>query len=328
MENLSAIEKALQRERKRRKLAEQFLEEKSRALFSSYKELELTHLDLHKNQRQLVHSEKMASIGILVAGIAHEINNPVGYVQSNINTLQEYLLIFTNALEHLNTLLQMDPASDEFAARKLEISRYLREMDVDYIFQDTTSLIDESLHGLGRINEIVKGLRSFAHAGNTESAPVDINNCLRIAHTLVKSQLPSGCEISLELQPLPKVLASETKLGQVFLNLLVNAAQAIDHDYGRISLRSYELADQVVVEVRDNGCGISEENLGKLFTPFFTTKPVGQGTGLGLSISFGIIQELNGHLDVVSTPGQGSTFQVTLPAPQGFEGLSSEHRIQ
>jgi C4-dicarboxylate-specific signal transduction histidine kinase len=129
---LSAIEKALQRERKRRKLAEQLLEEKSRKLFSSYEELEHAHLDLRKNQSQLVHSEKMASIGILVAGIAHEINNPVGYVQSNITTLQEYLPVFTKVFEHLKALLELSPGSEEFTVAQQHIAEYLHGADVDY----------------------------------------------------------------------------------------------------------------------------------------------------------------------------------------------------
>ncbi len=321
MDEISALKKALQRERKRRKLAEQLLEEKSRKLFSSYSELEETHLDLHKNQRQLVHSEKMASIGILVAGIAHEINNPVGYVQSNISALGEYLPIFTQALDRVRVLLDADPFSDDFVQIRQSVSAYLSEMDVEYLSADTLSLIGESLDGLGRIGEIVKGLRTFAHAGDTETKAVDINNCLRTAHTLASSQLHDGCEISLDLQPVSKVIASETKLGQVFLNLLVNATQAIEAGKGKIALRSCQINNQVVVTVEDNGCGISEENLEQLFTPFFTTKPVGEGTGLGLSISFGIIQDLGGRLDVVSKLGQGATFQVSLPALHDTDGF-------
>jgi C4-dicarboxylate-specific signal transduction histidine kinase len=164
--------------------------------------------------------------------------------------------------------------------------------------------------------------------GSSETGPVDINRCLKIAYTLANSQLRSGCDISLELQPVSKVMASETKLGQVFLNLLVNATQAIEVGKGKISLRSFELNKRVVVEVQDNGCGISAENLGKLFTPFFTTKPVGEGTGLGLSISFGIIQELQGQLEVTSKPGQGAKFQVSLPALQDFQGPSPTYILQ
>jgi two-component system NtrC family sensor kinase len=310
----SAIEKALQRERKRRKLAEHLLEEKSRDLFSSYKKLEHAHLDLHKNQRQLVHAEKMASIGILVAGIAHEINNPVGYVHSNITTLQSYMTVFKEVFDQLGALLELNPASEEFNSARQTTAEHFKSADVDYLSQDTLSLIAESLDGMSRISEIVKGLRTFAHVGSSDTGPVDINHCLKIAHTLTKSQLSSGCDISMELQPVSKVMASETKLGQVFLNLLVNASQAVEAGKGKICLRSFESNRQVVVEVQDNGCGISEENLDKLFTPFFTTKPVGEGTGLGLSISFGIIQELQGRLEVTSELGQGAKFQVSLPA--------------
>jgi two-component system NtrC family sensor kinase len=242
-------------------------------------------------------------------------------VQSNINTLGEYLPIFTQALERLKVLLNTDPSSDDFAEIRKSVCAYLSEMDVEYLSADTLSLIAESLAGLGRISEIVRGLRIFAHAGNTETAAVDINNCLKTAHTLANSQLRNGCVISLDLQPVGKVIASETKLGQVFLNLLVNATQAIEAGKGKIALRSFQSNNQVVVEVEDNGCGISEENLKQLFTPFFTTKSVGEGTGLGLSISFGIIQELGGLLDVTSKLGQGAKFQVSLPALSDTEGL-------
>ncbi len=313
METQSAIEKALQRERVRRKLAEQLLEKKSRELFSFYEDLELAHLDLQKNQRQLVHSEKMASIGILVAGIAHEINNPVGYVQSNIHTLKEYLPVFLRLSDYLEKFLELAPGGEEFSQLKDEVSRYLKETDLSYISADSLSLIDESLDGLTRIGEIVKGLRTFAHTGGFEHALLDVNNCLRSIYALVNGQTKGGCQITMDLQPVPKVMASETKLGQVFLNLLVNATQAIEHEEGHIFLRSYESNSNVVIEVEDNGSGISEENMGKLFTPFFTTKPVGEGTGLGLSISFGIMQELQGNLDVSSELGRGTTFKVLLP---------------
>ncbi len=316
MEGLSAIEKALQRERKRRKLAEQLLEERSRELFSSYEELEHAHLGLKKNQKQLIHAEKMASLGILVAGVAHEINNPVGYVQSNLHTLKEYQPIFSEAFDQFKSLLTLDSSSDEYKAAKLKISTYLLETDLDYLLKDIADLIKESLDGLDRIVEIVKGLRTFSHTGDSEFLPIDINACLKVTHTLVKSQLRNGCTIDLDLQPVPLVLGSETNLGQVFLNLMVNATQSIQHEKGHILLRSFEADSQVVVEVQDNGCGISEENLSKLFMPFFTTKPVGEGTGLGLSISFGIIKDLQGRLEVTSKLGQGTKFVVSLPALQ------------
>lgn len=317
----ATFEKTLQRERKRRRAAEHLLEEKSRELYKSYQQLEQTHLELQQNKDQLVQSEKMASLGLMSAGVAHEINNPIGFIVSNVNTLGQYLQAFACLLEKTQSLLRSIDTDSPLSAQSKELASYIEEEEIDYLIQDSKDLIEETDSGLKRVIDIVGGLKTFARADGHVVAETDVNECLTDTIRLAETQLKHTCEIVVELTTIPMIDGNAGRLGQVFLNLIMNASQAVEEGSGRITVRSYLCKQRdgglnrevVVVEIEDNGCGISEENQAKLFQPFFTTKDVGEGTGLGLSISLGIVEDHGGILSVTSRQDIGSVFRVELP---------------
>ncbi len=303
------LERALNRERKRRAAAESLLEEKSRELFHSYKELEAALEELESNKDQLVQSEKMASLGVMAAGVAHEINNPIGFVQSNLNTLGEYAPVFAEIVALSQTLMQESPEAP--AAKSLK--ELLEAEDIDFVLEDSQDILKESRSGIERVRDIVAGLKTFSHMDGDEQTEVQINDVLANTLNIARGQLKHQCEIIETLDDIPPVLGNSGRLGQVFMNLIVNAGQALPESAGRIEISSRLEDDQVVVTVADNGSGISPEHQKKLFEPFFTTKDVGEGTGLGLSISLGIINDHKGQIECESAEGQGTTFTVTLP---------------
>ncbi len=306
--SVDTLNRALERERKRRAHAEQLLEEKSRELFHSYESLEKAHEELKENQKKLVQSEKMASLGILSAGIAHEVNTPIGFVLSNVTTLGEYTPQFSRLYEELKNLLEKLPDDD-----RQRISRFLEEEEIDFIVEDTGDLVSESLEGVTRVRDIVAGLKTFSHADNDSIEPVDINDVINSTLTLARSEIERAGQLSTDLQDVPALMGNRGKLGQVIMNLVVNASQAICEEKGEILVRSRCVDDEVVIDIQDNGCGMDEETQMKLFTPFFTTKEVGEGTGLGLTITFGIVEEHRGRIEVSSALGEGTTFSVHLP---------------
>ncbi|MEM7080088.1 MAG: ATP-binding protein [Pseudomonadota bacterium] len=312
------LDKALARERERRRRAEQALEKKSLELYNSYTELEQAHQALKDNQNQLIQSEKMASLGVLSAGVAHEINNPIGFVLSNINTLSTYAPAFQSVYRAMQALVESIRDDPRYAEQCANIMQLCSEHDIDFLLEDTAELLPETQKGLSRVRDIVNGLKAFAHAESSEMKPLDLNECLRATIALAQNQLKHSCELRIDLAPeLPCVHANKGKIGQVFMNMLVNAGQALDSDGdGQITITSAVTEKHVVISIADNGHGISEENLAKLFTPFFTTKTVGEGTGLGLSISFGIMQEHRGHIEVDSSVGLGTCFRLFFPAQE------------
>jgi two-component system, NtrC family, sensor kinase len=303
------FQRTLDRERKRRALAETLLEEKSRELYHSFTELESAHAALKENKDQLVQSEKMASLGMMSAGVAHEINNPVGYVSSNLNTLKEYVGVFQQLLPLVKR--QLTEADNQVT---VEIQQLFEKEDIDFVMSDAVMLIDESSAGLERVQTIVAGLRSFSHTASTDHAPMDLVECLNGALSIAKTQLDANCALICELNDPLLVCGNTGRLSQVFINLVVNAGHAVKgQSGGQIRISTGTDGDMVMVSIEDNGCGISDEDQQKLFQPFFTTKPVGEGTGLGLSISHGIIVEHNGQIECVSEVGAGTTFKIRLP---------------
>ncbi|QXD16383.1 PAS domain-containing protein [Rhodocaloribacter litoris] len=272
---------------------------------------------LKESQAQLVQSEKMASLGQMAAGIAHEINNPVGFVMSNLNTLSEYIDTYRLLLQHYAALaatLPPDPPPEQ--ARHLQAIRTIEaEEDLDFITSDLDLLMAESHNGLQRIKEIVQGLKSFARVDEAEMQMANVNESLETTLRVIWNELKYRCAVETRFNPLPLIPCYPGKLNQVFMNLLLNAAQAIS-DHGVIVIETEATETEVIVRITDNGTGIPPEHLPKLFTPFFTTKPVGKGTGLGLSISYGIIQQHHGRIEVESTVGEGTTFTIYLPVSQ------------
>ena len=307
----------------------QSLEEKiarrTQALSEKNDLLEQSNKELKETQQQLFQAEKMASVGQLAAGVAHEINNPVGFVSSNLNTLTDYLSMF----QILMTLVKkLQPDADIEAQKALitEIHQFYAQHDFDFISEDVTPLIEESVEGLTRVSEIVKGLKVFSRIDSDEKQWFDLNHCLNTTLTMVNNKLKYICKVEKQFADLPRVYFNVGKLTQVFTNLLINAGQAIEATgkQGVITVHTYLQGKQVIVDITDTGCGISEENLEKLFNPFFTTKPEGQGTGLGLSITYGIIQEHGGSIEVTSKEGEGSRFIITLPVGDNSQPLQTQ----
>jgi len=265
---------------------------------------------LEDANNQLLQSEKMASIGQLAAGIAHELNNPIGFVHSNLGTLSGYV-------DDLMTILD---AYADAAARQGEncpnlkaIEQLREERDFDFLRDDIFKLLAESKDGLGRVRKIVQDLKTFARVGEQEWQEADLHQGLDSTLNIVWNELKYKCQVVKEYDEIPPVFCLISQLNQVFMNLLVNAGHAIENK-GTITIRTRRLdTDRVCIEIADTGKGIPPENLRRIFEPFFTTKPVGQGTGLGLSVSYNIVQRHQGQLSVDSEPGHGTTFRITLP---------------
>jgi two-component system NtrC family sensor kinase len=261
--------RTIDRERQSRLMSERLLEDKSRALYLSKEKVQEQYESLKQTQGQLLHSEKMASVGQLAAGVAHEINNPIGFVTSNVQTL--------------------------------------------------TDLLKESYDGLVRVREIVQNLKSFVHLDKSEVQLADINEGLEATLKVVWNELKYKCQVEKKFGDLPRVRCFAGERNQVFLNLIVNAAQAIEGQ-GVVTITTDADTDNAFVRISDTGRGIPEEHLAQLFDPFFTTKPVGEGTGLGLSVSYGIVRKHDGDITVDSAVGKGTTFTVRLP----LSGVVSE----
>ncbi|WP_137886891.1 ATP-binding protein [Pseudomonas sp. 2FE] len=279
-------------------------------------------VDLKESQTQLVQSEKMASLGQMVAGVAHELNTPLGYVKNNVELLRElsaplFLLAETQAA--LAACLN-DPACTEARlAQALEQAASAREQAApELLVEDLSQLFGDTLYGLGQIAELVVGLKDFARLDRAMSEEVDLNDCIRSALVIARNSIKDKAEVVSQLGELPRIACAPSQINQVLLNLLTNAAQAID-GFGQIQLKTWADEAAVFVSVQDNGRGMPPEVLARIFDPFFTTKPVGQGTGLGLSISFKIIQDHGGLIRVVSEPGRGTRFLLRLPRAQAAE---------
>lgn len=266
------------------------------------KKLEAAH-------NQLLQSEKLASIGQLAAGVAHEINNPIGFVNSNLGSLKTYvseLLQVLDAYENCQHLLAADPALHQ------QIKGICAKVDLEFLREDVVKLITESIDGAARVRRIVQDLRDFSRIDSVEWQWADLHAGLESTLNVVCNEIKYKADVVREFGTLPLVECMPSQLNQVFLNLLVNAAQSIT-EHGTITLRSGCIDDSVWISVSDTGQGIPPELITKIFDPFFTTKPIGKGTGLGLSVSYGIIEKHGGHIDVRSQPGQGTTFTVNLP---------------
>lgn len=267
---------------------------------------------LEEAQNQLLQSEKMASIGQLAAGVAHEINNPIGYVYSNLSTLEKYLADIFAVLAAYEAL---EPALGEYSDALAEIRQLKARVDFDFLKDDITALMAESAEGIARVKKIVQDLKDFSHVDEAEWQWTDLHKGLDSTLNIVNNELKYKANVVRRYGELPLVECLSSQLNQVFMNILVNAAHAIE-EHGTITVRTGADGDEVWVEIEDSGKGIAREHLNRIFDPFFTTKPVGKGTGLGLSLSYGIVQKHHGRIEVESEPGRGTTFRVRLPVKQ------------
>jgi len=271
--------------------------------------LEQALAELRETQAMLIHSEKMNALGQLVAGVAHEINNPLSYVNGNLHTLRTTLADLRDAYLRLEAAV----AAENSAALQATARALRQELDLDFILDDLDDLLSGATDGLERIRKIVDSLRTFARLDEAEYKEVDLIEAIR--HTLVVAQpaLRDRVQVVFDCEPLPPWPCYAAEMNQVFLNLIVNAAQAMP-DGGTLTIRGRQEGDVVVLEFSDTGCGMTPEVLARAFDPFFTTKPVGAGTGLGLTIAYKIVVDHHqGSIRATSTPGVGSTFTITLP---------------
>lgn len=268
---------------------------------------------LQQAQQQLMQSEKMAAIGQLAAGVAHEINNPTGYVLSNLGTLERYVhdvLTMLDAYEQCAAILSGETEQDQ------KIAALRQKLDLDYLKQDVLELLRESREGMHRVRKIVQDLKEFSHADSGEWQWADLRACFESTLNVVWNELKYRCEVVKEFAEVPQVFCIPSQINQVIMNLLTNAAQAIP-EHGTITLRTGQQDEWAWFAVSDTGAGIAPEHLHRVFEPFFTTKPVGKGTGLGLSLSFSIVHKHGGRIEVDSVVGLGTTFRVWLPINGG-----------
>jgi two-component system NtrC family sensor kinase len=276
-------------------------------------ELETAYNELKATQSRILQQEKMASIGQLAAGVAHEINNPIGFVTSNLVTLEKYrqkLDLFMTAQAELLARGAVSPDDASLLGNRR------RELKIDHIRGDIACLIAESLDGTERVRKIVADLKRFSRVDQAELTHADLNECLESTLNIVWNELKYKATVNRDLGDLPLTKCYPQQLNQVFMNLLVNAGHAIERQ-GTIDVRSWCAGDLIHVSVTDTGYGIPPEVQQRIFEPFFTTKPVGKGTGLGLSISYDIVKKHGGEIQVMSEVGKGSTFEVQIPIVEG-----------
>ena len=263
---------------------------------------------LKRSQAKVLHQEKMASIGQLAAGVAHEINNPIGFINSNLSTLGKYLSRLTGFLAAQSECIAAGAPPEKVES----VRRQQANLKIDYIVKDLEDLVRESMEGAERVRSIVADLKIFSRMDESEYKQADLNECLRSAINIAWNEIRYKATLKKELGEIPRTRCYPHQMNQVFMNLLVNAAHAIE-DQGVITVRSWEEDGYVCVSVADTGRGIPEANLNRIFEPFFTTKGVGKGTGLGLSITYDIVKKHNGEITVRSEPGKGTLFTVRIP---------------
>ncbi len=276
-------------------------------------QLQKAYSDLKAAQSQILQQEKMASIGQLAAGVAHEINNPTGFVMSNLNTLSKYIgrikEFVSFQTEMLLSLSKDFNNSSEYLNR---LNEKRKATKYDYVVSDIDNLISESIEGTERIKKIVQDLKSFSRVDEAEYKQADINAGIESTMNIIWNEMKYKAKVIKEYGDIPRTKCNPGQLNQVFMNILINAAQAIDKQ-GKIYIKTWHEDGSIYMSVSDTGCGIEEDKINKIFEPFFTTKEVGQGTGLGLSIAYDIIRKHNGDIWVDSKPGAGTTFTIKIP---------------
>lgn len=257
---------------------------------------------IENTQRQLYQSEKLASVGSLAAGMAHEINNPIGFLSSNLGTAQGYV-------EQLGETLQAFVRGDPQTANRL-----YKDQDLAFVLEDFSSLLDESVQGASRVAAIVSKLKTYADIDHDGATATDINEAIHAVVSVISPQIPPGVQIELNLQPLPPFTCAQGQINQALFSLLENARLAVGA-HGALQVSSRVVDGAVCISITDNGCGIAPELQGRVFDPFFTTRAVGQGMGLGLTVCRDIVRAHQGSIELRSTPGAGSTFTIRLPLP-------------
>ncbi len=277
-------------------------------------QLEEAYSELQQTQSRILQQEKMASIGQLAAGVAHEINNPMGFISSNLSSLGKYMDKISTFNAALLEAVQSSGDSDTLA----ELNELRKKLKIDFILGDISALLAQSHDGAERVRRIVQDLKSFSHVDESKCKPFSVNECLTSTLNIARNEIKYVAEVEQDYDPdLPPLYCYPQQLNQVFMNILVNAAHSME-EHGIIKIKTLREADDIIVRISDNGKGIAPENLTRIFEPFFTTKEVGKGTGLGLSISYDIVKKHDGDISVESEVGIGTTFVIRLPLNHRF----------
>jgi len=277
------------------------------------KSIEINEQTTELNHR-LLQSEKLAALGQLSAGVAHEINNPIGYVSSNITSLNKYFLKLEDLIDLYEDQYKKYATQEQVSI----VNNFKKLINYDFIKEDTKFLLNETIEGISKVKDIITDLKNFARSDSSEKwQKVDLLKNLKSTLNIVNNEIRYNADVEIDIDDLPEIECMPTQLNQVFLNLIVNASQAVKpNERGLIKIKARKVNDSVVMSFSDNGQGIDKKNILKIFNPFYTTKEVGKGTGLGLSVSHGIIQKHNGSIEVTSTVGVGTEFTLTLPIHQ------------
>ncbi len=277
------------------------------------RELELTVENLKLAQSQLIQSEKMASVGVLTAGIAHELNNPINFMSGNVHPLQQDMEEVFALLEKYDQTITKNDLGGHFT----EVDELKEEMDFSYLVQEIYSLLKGIEEGANRSSEIIKGLRSFSRLDDEASQIYDIHEGIDSSLVLLQNKIiDKKILVRKDYGDFEGVECFPSKLNQVIMNIITNSLQAMEAGSGELFIQTVSSAIGIKIIIKDNGKGMPPEVKEHIFDPFFTTKKVGQGTGLGLSISYGIIEKHNGNIDVISEPGKGTEFIISLPRSQ------------
>jgi len=291
---------------------ERRLAEKDEELEQVQEQLQQARQALKDQQAIVGQQEKLASVGMLAAGVAHEINNPSGYVSSMLNTIDKYNKRILEVVEGYRDLHQEEGEIKEVRQRLDDLEARWRKGKIDFAFKSLPKLVGRCREGTDRVKGIVSDLRSFSRTDEEAVSEFDLNEVIEMSLNISWNELKYKADVVKELADAAVVAGSSSKLASVFVNLLVNAAQALDKQ-GTITVTSSVSEGTVTATVADTGRGIAPEDLSKIFDPFFTTKPVGQGTGLGLNVVYNIVQQHNGKIWAESEQGKGTTFFMELP---------------
>ena len=300
---------AYEREKHARLKAEEILESKSRELFLKNERLQESYEILQKQQTAMLQNEKLATLGTLAAGMAHEINNPLAFVKSNIESLTQYHTSYARLAAFVAEISSSLPEN-----RQSQLKTLLKEEDINFIQEDLPELMSDTVEGLTRVRDIVMNLRSFARTQSTDRCTANLVEGIQSTLKLLHSELNNDVVLKLDLQPVQDISCNPNELNQVFLNLIINAKHATEgRERPKIAVSSSAEQSEIIIKISDNGHGMTKEVQKEIFVPFFTTKPVGEGTGMGLAIAYGIIKDHGGEISVSSIEGKGTTFTIKLP---------------
>jgi len=311
----SDYKKAYERQQKARERAEGLLEIRSRELFDTNESLSKAFDDLKNHKEHLVQQEKLASIGLLAAGVAHEINNPIGFIRSNLETLEKYLesiRLILSAYAQLSGQLTQAAVTAELSDSLERINLLIKDRELDFISEDAVSCIKESLSGTKRVEDIVRNLKDFSRTDKDERLSLNINQVIDDSINLVWNEIKYKCTVKMFYGDLPDIYACAGQLNQVLINVLMNSMQAMETS-GEIEIRTSADSEYVHIDIIDDGPGFPEQDIFNLFDPFFTTKGIKEGTGLGLYISHGLVLKHRGKIVAANEADRGARITISLP---------------